>query len=138
MTAAFIKRLQKFFLHIQRNPSKFHKEKEKDTFSKVYESLETHFGVSFSSDSIPSVVSDSEDDSEGKSVSYVRVYSKDIKSTTTSGVDTKDDESTKSTSTEKFKSAALFYRTISQVSRNEIECLMHKSSSENDALQSTQ
>lgn len=125
MTASFIRRLQKFFLHLQKIPNKHH-EKGKDAYSTVYETLETYFGISLSSDSMPSVVSDSEDDAaEGKSVPFMRIYSKDMRSN--SSMDMDDDISTKSSSTEKFKSAALFYRTISLVSRDEIECMMHQS-----------
>jgi pimeloyl-ACP methyl ester carboxylesterase len=129
MTSVFIKRLQKFFLHIRKLQEKQGKPKDSTKVGN-YNTLDKQFGVTFSGDTLP-VVTDSEDSesitvtsstsstSRNKGRRFGKLGKKKQKEV--------DDEDRSPSSSEKLRKTVTFYRTLAPITREGIECMMNKS-----------
>jgi len=143
MTSVFIKKLQRFFLHLLKTQGSQKKLNQENVKRGIITGLEQNIGVTFSHNELdePVIVSDSEDEIEKirsteslkkkgsklsrKSSKLSRKMSlptaKDYASF--SDPDDDDDEEEDRSPSEKLKSAVPFYRTVAPVSREEVECL---------------
>ncbi len=127
MTSIFIKRLQKFFLHLLKLQKKY---THANTVLKEGPFCTLDKGTTFSGDPGAIAVSDSDDDVGTEALSRKSSsFSTGLRkgpSLDESGID--DDRSPPSS--EKLKSTITFYRTVAPISREEIGSMMRKSGSD--------
>lgn len=138
MTSVFIKRLQKYLLHIRKQQGK--EANSDNSLLEQYTTLQNQLEFSFSIEYESEVaVSDSEDEiainnSKCKGVSTLFSRSKSEKSSNLNNNNIDDEDRSPSATTNRLKAVVPFYTTLAPKSREEIECLMRRSISSEERL----